>query len=138
MPKQQSEETVTVLLNLSIVDYQTLAVLAQGPAFGPNATAEDVVAHLVSSALDGARRPGSWERGWIQQAGLLLALVLALLGCGSVDTTEPDAASATSTASGAGGAGGGCAPCAAGCIGTCHPAGTPLDYCAPCGAGGGK
>jgi len=131
---------VTVLLNIPIADYQALAVLAKGPAFGPRAQPEDVIAHLLASALDGARRPGSWERGWIQQCGLwgAIVIVLALLGCGGAVETQPDAAAATSTSSGAGGAGGGCAPCVAACVGTCHPAGTPLSYCAPCGAGGGK
>jgi hypothetical protein len=138
-----SEETVTVLLNLSLVDYQTLNVLAQGPAFGPKATAEDVVAHLVASALDGARRPGSWERGWIQQAGLLLGLLVALLlGCGGVDTDPRSAAATSSSSSSSGGGGaGGCEPCSALhlCVVSCHPAGTPLDYCQACdGTGGAK
>jgi len=28
----------------------------------------DAVAHLIYSAIDGMRRPGSWERGWLVQA----------------------------------------------------------------------
>ncbi|HEU0081861.1 MAG TPA: hypothetical protein VFQ87_03240 [Bradyrhizobium sp.] len=27
-----------------------------------------VLRHLVMSAADGVRRPGSWERGWVVQA----------------------------------------------------------------------
>jgi hypothetical protein len=31
-------------------------------------TLEDVLRHLVCSAADGLRRPGAWERGWLEQA----------------------------------------------------------------------
>lgn len=31
------------------------------------ATPEDLLLHLAASAADGARRSGSWERGWLQQ-----------------------------------------------------------------------
>lgn len=31
-------------------------------------TVEAVVEQLARAAADGIRRPGSWERGWIQQA----------------------------------------------------------------------
>lgn len=40
--------------------------------------ASEVILHLVQSACDGLRRPGSWERGWIQQAfGEVPAIVRA-------------------------------------------------------------
>lgn len=31
-------------------------------------TAQAVLEHLAHSAIDGVRRPGSWERGWLHQA----------------------------------------------------------------------
>jgi hypothetical protein len=34
----------------------------------PHGTLEDVVSYLVHSAADGLRRPGAWERGWLEQA----------------------------------------------------------------------
>lgn len=34
----------------------------------PRGTLEDVLAHLAHSAADGLRRPGAWERGWVEQA----------------------------------------------------------------------
>jgi hypothetical protein len=31
-------------------------------------TIAKIVRYLVASAADGVRRPGSWERGWVEQA----------------------------------------------------------------------
>jgi hypothetical protein len=43
-----------------------------GRAWWPNADEEtqlaNVLGHLASSAADGLRRPGAWERGWVLQA----------------------------------------------------------------------
>jgi hypothetical protein len=59
------------------VDDQTLEllrVLAKSYAIALNSSADRrdpvraVIAHLVHSAAAGVRRPGSWERGWVEQA----------------------------------------------------------------------
>ena len=51
---------------------ELLEVLGASYAIGGTASArrpvEAVIAHLVHSAADGVRRPGSWERGWAEQA----------------------------------------------------------------------
>lgn len=54
--------------------FEALRVLAKSFAIGLNSSADRrdpvraVVNHLVHSAADGVRRPGSWERGWVEQA----------------------------------------------------------------------
>ncbi len=44
-----------------------LEALANGTALG-DGSASDAARHLIHSAADGMRRPGSWERGWVEQA----------------------------------------------------------------------
>lgn len=34
----------------------------------PIARAKEALEHLAHSAIDGVRRPGSWERGWLYHA----------------------------------------------------------------------
>lgn len=48
--------------------FELLRVLGKSYAVGGHGTVAQVVAHLVHSAADGVRRPGSWERGWVEQA----------------------------------------------------------------------
>lgn len=45
-----------------------LEELTASAAMGGAGTLEGVVRHLLSSAADGVRRPGSWERVWVEQA----------------------------------------------------------------------
>lgn len=53
---------VTIRLNKEQVGYlSTLGGVACGT------TVEDVINHLIDAAVDGARRPGSWERQWLIQ-----------------------------------------------------------------------
>ncbi len=54
-------------------DLRFLRVL--GPAIGLDLAADDVpkvlakvIEHLAASAADGVRRPGAWERSWVEQA----------------------------------------------------------------------
>jgi len=42
-------------------------VAAQG-AYPPAKDVPGLVLHLIRSAADGARRPGSWERPWLRSA----------------------------------------------------------------------
>src|SRR6266446_9744689 len=57
-----------VLLELDEESYQLLRVLKQSPALVGTVArgVVDVLQHLVASAADGVRRPGAWERGWIE------------------------------------------------------------------------
>jgi len=59
-----------VLLELDEESYQLLRVLKQSPALVGTVArgVVDVLQHLVASAADGVRRPGAWERGWIEQS----------------------------------------------------------------------
>jgi hypothetical protein len=57
--------TVTVTLSADAAAY--LRQLAKSSAI-ESGKIEDVASHLLHSAADGVRRPGSWERGWVQQA----------------------------------------------------------------------
>jgi hypothetical protein len=144
MPAKKTTGTsVIAVLHIPITrdEYEALDKLTKGPAFGPDATPEDVIAHMITCAIDGARREGSWEHLWCQTAGLLAAFCLVagsalnVVGCsGAVELPDAAAASATSS-SGAGGADAGCEPCSALhlCVGSCHPAGTPPSYCEKCG-----
>lgn len=55
-------------LELTSEQRKHLRWLRTSPAIGDgNATLEQVVAYLVSSICDGLRRPGSWERGVVDQ-----------------------------------------------------------------------
>jgi len=47
--------------------YEYLWVLSSSHAV-PSGGVTAVLQHLVRSAADGVRRPGSWERQWINQA----------------------------------------------------------------------
>lgn len=50
----------------------------------PAVQVESVVRYLVVCAADGVRRPGAWERGWLEQA----------FGCRWTDQLEPGPAPA--------------------------------------------
>jgi len=73
---------------------------------------------------------------------VFLCAALVLVGCSGSGTESRSPASAASSggggAAGEGGAGG-CEPCSALhlCVVSCHPAGTPLDFCQACDGGGG-
>jgi hypothetical protein len=58
----------TITVEVSEGTYALLAVLGKSYAVGRNGDVEAVVRHLLHSAADGVRRPGSWERSWIAQA----------------------------------------------------------------------
>ena len=53
----------TIPIEVSEETYAYLEVLAR-EHWG---SVRDVVGYLVQSAADGVRRPGSWERPWIEQ-----------------------------------------------------------------------
>jgi hypothetical protein len=61
-----SHLSITVELSAETLDL--LTTLGKSYALGGNATASEVILHLIHSAADGVRRPGSWERGWLEQA----------------------------------------------------------------------
>ena len=67
-----------------------LEALSRGSLFplegNPAEVLGGMLEHLASSAADGARRPGAWERGWIRQAFGLELEPLALVAC---DHAEP-------------------------------------------------
>jgi hypothetical protein len=53
------------------VDAETYELLQRltGPVWEEGwLNVQALLEHLVNSAADGVRRPGSWERGWIVQA----------------------------------------------------------------------
>lgn len=56
-----------IAIEIEQEDVALLQTLARSPGCAGE-TAADALAHLASSAADGVRRPGSWERAWIQQA----------------------------------------------------------------------
>ena len=58
---------VQLELELEDDDVALLEVLAKSEAVG-GLNVVDVVRHLVASAVDGVRRPGAWERSWLEQA----------------------------------------------------------------------
>lgn len=70
--KLRDEEKRMVVLELSEDTVKLLQCLATADAMGgPDADGpqlERVLKHLAHSAADGVRRPGSWERAWLQQA----------------------------------------------------------------------
>lgn len=47
--------------------YRYLELLGGNPA-APSVRPGDVMAYLAQCVADGIRRPGAWERGWVQQA----------------------------------------------------------------------
>jgi hypothetical protein len=55
---------LTIEVSSETFDY--LSVLARGEFSGQ--TVLSVVRRLVHSAADGVRRPGAWERQWVEQA----------------------------------------------------------------------
>lgn len=61
-----------ITIEVTVEQYRLLEALAhkttgtEGP--GRALRVRGVLAHLVHSAVDGVRRPGSWERGWLMQA----------------------------------------------------------------------
>jgi hypothetical protein len=65
-PLLRGAKTITV--EVSEETYALIAVLGKSYAVGRNGDVETVVRHLVHSAADGVRRPGAWERSWIEQA----------------------------------------------------------------------
>jgi hypothetical protein len=44
------------------------AVTGEGETIDDAAAVDRALVHLAASAADGVRRPGAWERGWIEQA----------------------------------------------------------------------
>jgi hypothetical protein len=71
VPSSVQPNTVTDDVTISItVDARTAAYLRAltRSSSVPDGTLEDVVGHLVHSAADGLRRPGAWERGWVESA----------------------------------------------------------------------
>lgn len=60
-------KTVSVRVDLTEDAARYLEALAKNNGFGMSSIAE-VLAYLGSSAADGMRRPGAWERGWLEQA----------------------------------------------------------------------
>lgn len=57
--------------SMRAISDESLAMLDKlraSPAMGKDATVLDVIDHLIASAVDGVRRPGSWERQWVEQA----------------------------------------------------------------------
>jgi hypothetical protein len=64
---------VKISIEVSQETADLLVVLATSSAVDPVDKQERValaavVGHLVASAADGVRRPGAWERGWVEQA----------------------------------------------------------------------
>lgn len=57
---------VRVTLELSPQEIRVLGSLGQHSYIG-SADPGDVLRLLIHHVLDGARRPGSWERGWMIQ-----------------------------------------------------------------------
>ena len=59
-----------VVVTLHVEHLASLAMLARciGAKGTPAELAGIAIDHLVASAIDGVRRPGSWERGWLRQA----------------------------------------------------------------------
>ncbi len=57
---------------LTAEELELLAVLGRSEAVRSNGTSHVAAAaalrHLAWSAIDGVRRPGSWERQWLSQA----------------------------------------------------------------------
>lgn len=60
--------TKRVTLMLTEETAELLAVLTRSEAMGGSSTVGEVVSHLVHLAADGVRRPGSWERQWLEPA----------------------------------------------------------------------
>jgi hypothetical protein len=69
-PKRTRRITVAVTPE----EFELLRVLARthamegGPLFSAEGQVTRILRHLVHSAADGVRRPGAWERGWVEQA----------------------------------------------------------------------
>ncbi len=64
---------VKLCIELDLDGAKLLSVLASSGAVRLQAgsiqeRAIAVLEHLASSAADGVRRPGAWERGWVEQA----------------------------------------------------------------------
>jgi hypothetical protein len=59
----------TITIEVSATVYALLEVLGRDPYFAASpAPVEAVVVKLVDHAQQGVYRPGSWERGWLEQA----------------------------------------------------------------------
>lgn len=56
-----------LMIDLSEDQAKWLEAIVRGSSYGPGSV-EDLIYHLINSAADGARRPGSWEAGWLRQA----------------------------------------------------------------------
>lgn len=59
---------MTITVEVSAETFELLSLLTKSPAMGEGATVAKVVAYLAHCAADGVRRPGAWERGWVEQA----------------------------------------------------------------------
>lgn len=60
-------KTRKITIEVSEETVELLEVLARSAAV-PTGGVEEVLRHLAYSAADGVRRPGAWERSWIEQA----------------------------------------------------------------------
>jgi hypothetical protein len=67
--------TKRITIEVSAEVFEHLQVLGRSvamegarPRLSPELKVARVVGHLVNSAADGVRRPGAWERGWVEQA----------------------------------------------------------------------
>lgn len=56
-----------ITIQISAAAAELLELLTRGE-HAPARDLPGVLRHLVASAADGIRRPGSWERGWVLQA----------------------------------------------------------------------
>ena len=65
MSQRADDVTISITVDARTAAY--LRALTRSSSV-PEGTLEDVVAYLVHSAADGLRRPGAWERGWLEQA----------------------------------------------------------------------
>lgn len=67
-PPTRNNVAAVVTVSLTREQLDALAKLADSCALPDNATPHDVVGHLVACAIEGVRRPGSWERQWLYSA----------------------------------------------------------------------
>lgn len=66
-PATGAEDRVPIYITVAPDTAADLRALTRSSAL-PNGTLGQVIEHLVHSAADGVRRPGAWERGWLEQA----------------------------------------------------------------------
>lgn len=62
--------TVTIQVELSAEELFNLNAVTGGNSPAGIRSLNELVEYLLGHVADGVRRPGSWERGWMEQAGL--------------------------------------------------------------------